>query len=85
MESPMQQQTASEARKRKGRLAVYMWRKVHPDAKNTRHFVGSLLTLITPHRDIISQHRKKERQAARYAAAEQASGQVANETSSPSL
>jgi len=80
----MQQQTVSEARKRKGRLAVYTWRKAHPDAYKALCRKSSH-TYYTKHRDIISQRRKKERQAARYAAAEQASGQVTNDTSSPSL
>jgi hypothetical protein len=84
MESPMQQQNVSDARKRKGRLAVYTWRKAHPDAYKALCRKSSH-TYYTKHRDIISQRRKKERQAARCVAAEQASDRLTTEYSTPSL
>jgi len=62
MESPMQQQNVSDARKRKGRLAVYAWRKAHPDAYKAL-CRKSLHTYYTKHCDIIlSVARKNAKQ-----------------------
>jgi hypothetical protein len=84
MDCPMQQPNTRETQKRKGRLAVYLWRKTHPDAYKALCRKSSH-TYYTKHRDIISERRKKEREAARYVAAEQAEGRLSVVPSIPSL
>ena len=67
-----------EARKRKGRKAVYLWREAHPDVYRALCRKSSH-TYYIKHREIVSERRKKEREAARYVAAEQAKLQSQNE------
>jgi len=67
-----------EARKRKGRQAVYLWREAHPDVYRALCRKSSH-TYYIKHREIVSERRKREREAARYVAAEQAKLQSQNE------
>ena len=66
-----------EARKRKGRQAVYLWREAHPDVYRALCRKSSH-TYYIKHREIVSERRKREREAARYLAAEQAKIQSQN-------
>ena len=63
-----------EARKRTGRQAVYLWREAHPNEYRALCRKSSHIYYIK-HREIISERRKKEREAARYVA-EQATLQL---------
>ena len=67
-----------EARKRNGRQAVYLWREAHPDVYRALCRKSSH-TYYIKHREIVSERRKREREAARYVAAEQAKIQSQNE------